>query len=124
MRSIDELRLCIKCHVMKPITDFVFINRALGKRQSWCRPCDAAYKREWYAKNREKHIGNVRMGRLRITAANQAKMWSYLAAHACVDCGEADPIVLEFDHLRDKAQNVSAMARGWTWARVEQDREM
>ena len=122
MRSIDEMKLCIKCLVMKPITDFVFINRALGRRQSWCRPCDAAYKRAWYAKNRDTHIKNVLADRLRLRTETQARMWAYLATHACVDCGEADAVVLEFDHRRDKAQNVSAMARGgWVWARIEEE---
>ena len=121
MRSIDELKFCIKCHVMKPITDFVFINRARGRRQSWCRPCDAQYKRAWYAKNRERHIGKVRVGRVRLAAENQARTWAYLAEHPCVDCGETDPIVLEFDHVRDKARNVSTMARGWTWLRIAEE---
>ena len=34
-----------------------------------------------------------------------------LSASACIDCGVTDLQLLEFDHLRDKAGNVSAMAR-------------
>ena len=120
MRSIEEIKVCIKCHVTKPITDFGFINRALGRRQSWCRPCDAAYKREWYAKNREEHIAKVRLSNLRTTRENQARVWAYLTEHPCVDCGETDPLVLEFDHLRDKRQTVSFMVqRRWCWSTIE-----
>jgi hypothetical protein len=92
----------------------VFINRALGKRQSWCRPCDAVYKREWYAKNRELHGAKVRASNRRTLRENQARAWMYLSGHPCVDCGESDPLVLEFDHLRDKRQTICFMVqRKW-----------
>lgn len=37
----------------------------------------------------------------------------------CVDCGEKNHIVLDFDHLRDKKYNVSRMIHdGFSWKAI------
>jgi L-lysine 2,3-aminomutase len=40
-------------------------------------------------------------------------------ASGCVDCGEKNPIVLDFDHLNDKKYNISRMIHdGFSWKAI------
>lgn len=113
-------RICARCGAEKPLSEFTFKDRARGIRHSWCRACFAEYKRDWYLRHREGHIEHVRVNRTRSTAANQIRIWQHLAQHPCVDCGETDIVVLEFDHIRDKHSDVSHMATmGFCWETIE-----
>jgi hypothetical protein len=42
-----------------------------------------------------------------------------LQRSACIDCGERDPVVLDFDHRDAKRANVSLLARRSGVARLE-----
>jgi hypothetical protein len=52
--------------------------------------------RRYYEKNREKRYACNERQKERI----RDFLWSYLETHSCADCGENDPIVLQFDHVR------------------------
>jgi hypothetical protein len=51
----------------------------------------------------------------------RTKLFELLSEKACVDCGENDPIVLEFDHVepKTKVRGVARMLSGhWAWEKV------
>ena len=115
-----EFRLCGRCGCWQAPESFGFRDRAQTKRQFWCLTCLVEYKRDWYQRNRDAHLAHVRAAARLATAENRARLAAYKAHHPCVDCGETDPVVLEFDHLRDKRWNVSEMITGaFPWATIE-----
>ena len=63
----------------------------------------------------------IRARARRQRVANQRRLLEYLLEHPCVDCGETNPMVLEFDHLRDKTHDVSRLVLGYSWARILQE---
>jgi hypothetical protein len=113
-------RTCARCGLGKSPEEFSIQCRETGERQAWCRACMTDYKHDWYLRNRDHQIARVRMNHDRTTRENQDRAWEYLGQHPCVDCGEPDPVVLQFDHLREKKWNVSYMLRsGFGWAAIQ-----
>lgn len=71
-----------------------------------------AYDRRWYAENKDR-LRDEKNKRVRDTRnRNGIYVFNYLKEHSCIDCGEDDPIVLEFDHRGNKERNISDMMRG------------
>jgi len=116
------MRACTKCGELKPLEAFPPVRRGEPKLQTWCRECFAAYGREYYRKNREAQKARLLRNTAARRADNKRQMIEYLRAHPCVDCGESDIVVLQFDHLADKEREVSSMlAGGWSWAAIEKE---
>lgn len=63
----------------------------------------------WYPKNHKKHVAYVSSYKKRRT--NFMRLWlnGLKEKSGCLDCGIKNPIVLDFDHLRDKKYNVAKM---------------
>ena len=109
------MRECGRCKERKPLDNFAWRRKSKGQRDNYCRPCRAAYKQEHYAANRRRYIDSARRRKKPAIAERLAYLVAYFEEHPCADCGETDPVVLEFDHLRDKEFGISAGWRDRQW---------
>lgn len=88
--------------------------------ESWCRSCFAENNARYYAENREAQKARLIAGNAHRRDRNRRKAAEYLSTHPCVDCGESDIVVLDFDHVGKKVSAISAMiAAGARWERIE-----
>lgn len=83
--------------------------RALG-RSGRCTKCRNTRRKQ----SLELDNKRLRKRRREGTKRNKDYIWGVLRENACVDCGEDDPLVLEFDHQRDKKHSVSYLLRHGT----------
>jgi len=90
--------LCHGCNETKDRTEFG--DHKTKGRQFRCKECRRLYQQKWYLKNKALHIERAsKCNKLKASELRQFKL-DYLSNHPCVDCGETNPIVLEFDHVR------------------------
>jgi hypothetical protein len=111
-------RRCSQCGELKPDQEFAGRGSPAGKRDTYCRPCRSAYGKKHYAANRTRYI-ELEAKRKRARAEKRmAYLLDYFKTHPCVDCGEADPLVLEFDHIRDKSFDIAAALPDRNWESI------
>ncbi|MBA2347290.1 MAG: hypothetical protein H0V81_03270, partial [Solirubrobacterales bacterium] len=89
----EERRPCGRCSEVLPVASF---NRYRDGLQHWCRECFKQYQRARQERNRMQVAAATARRRERA----QAQVRAYLAERGCLDCGERDPVVLEFDHVK------------------------
>lgn len=59
----------------------------------------------------------------KIRKINKQKLKEYLESHPCVDCGEEDIIVLQFDHINGVKKNNIAdlVCQGYHWDTISKE---
>jgi hypothetical protein len=100
MSDVPAVRICTRCRIGKPITEFPERKLGTGRRYGHCRACKALYQREWYEKNKDRHKANVAEIRRDRILRNRAIIEAAKSA-PCMDCGRRfPPYVMDLDHVR------------------------
>ncbi len=101
-----KAKKCCRCKMLRSITEFCK-NRTSPDGLSYeCRVC----RHSRYTDHVERRKKQTRISARRREELARALVLKHYASNPCVDCGETDPIVLEFDHVRgEKVTNISRM---------------
>lgn len=101
---------CAGCGEFKPESSYSVNNAKADRLSTRCKACMKLVQDAWYQKNKAVHKKNVRQRGKQQAAAMNKYVNEYLFVHSCVDCGESDWVVLEFDHVKGiKVANVQRM---------------
>lgn len=97
------MKKCTMCKESKELDNFHKNKKKKDGYNNVCKLCRKEYHSKWYSENKECVLEHNKKNKIRI----KDFVLDYLSKNSCVDCGESDPIVLEFDHQRDKEFNIS-----------------
>ncbi len=104
------MKTCPTCKLEQPNSEYNKNCRKKDGLQNTCKTCNKLSSRKHYLNNKDKVKAAVRARNIRVTDESKKVVYDYLLTHPCVDCGEDDPIVLEFDHI-DPETKVAAIAK-------------
>ena len=116
------IKTCSVCGDDKPEEDFDIIS-GRGTRKAHCSDCRRKMLRQHYANNKQYYVAKSKKRNRRVKVENKERIIAYLLEHPCVDCGEANPIFLEFDHVRGKKILEVTMLMGYSWEKISTEIE-
>lgn len=114
---MPETKVCTKCGAEKSVDAFNWRDRKKGTRNNTCKACHAAYRRQHYLENQARYQEMARRWGAQyekeFVMRRRLYVYEYLLEHPCIDCGETDPSVLEFDHVRGKKVAAISVLTGY-----------
>ncbi len=111
-----ELKSCTKCGLEQDRANFrgdIYRRDGLSPQ---CNSCRSVKEKVWRDANGDSIRRRVRAAALSAKQECRRFVIEYLLDHPCVDCGESDLLVLDFDHLEPslKRYSISRLLSGTT----------
>lgn len=108
------------CKQSKPVEDFSVRSATRDGRQYYCKECGKKHYKKWADRTPETKSRYSDWKKVRRDAVRKSYL-EFLKTQICVDCGNSDYRVLEFDHVADdKFAGVAELInRGRNWKDVQ-----
>lgn len=102
------MKICSTCKLSKE--KFYPNARKTDGLQTYCVDCAKERSKKRYKSFSVEQKQKMQDGARQKVLRNKQFIWDYLKENPCVDCGETDPIVLEFDHQVNKVDCISTLS--------------
>lgn len=112
LRHYCCVKKCRKCDEVKPFTEFYKANTKACGYGSYCKPCQRQHYKMRYHYRTKVLKREWQPFKTEYRDRNRILLTEYLKKHPCVDCGEKDIRVLEFDVRGRKRASVGLLANG------------
>ena len=104
-------KICSKCNQEKDLNEYNWRNEKKGWKHSFCKECHTKYRHSHYVNNKKKYLAKARKWNKGQVTILRKFIFDYLSDHFCVDCGNKDVRVLDFDHVGNKRMGIAQMMR-------------
>ena len=102
---------CSKCKKDLSAEDFPYRNLTRRTKNKVCKSCHQLYRKQHYLINKSKYIEKAAKWNTKQKEILTKYLFAVLSKSECIDCGEKDIIVLDFDHIENKKLGIAEMFR-------------
>lgn len=117
-----DTKRCARCTIIKNIDQFALNKVKKDGHQGSCRDCVKQLNKESYKRTKGYQNPKRKATKERAIQVARQLVWDWLDTHPCVDCGETDKLVLQFDHVRGKKiNNVSNLINRASLPKIQEE---
>lgn len=104
---IYYVKTCRDCEIEKKLEEFDY-RKDRSSYSNTCKPCRRQKMKQHYNNNKQYYIDKAKVNGDKVYKECRDYIIGYLRNNPCVDCGQQDIEVLEFDH-RDRSTKLGSV---------------